>query len=187
MADLECFDVEKREDSTKPAADYKRRCEKFFNDSSFNRALYVFASKSWSKRIIWGVVVLVAIAGFLTVTIIDIIRLAREPTSTSITLTREKKLNFPAVTICSLSVFDTDVLEDSFGHSVVDDLENLFEEVQTHSNVAGCKSIANNLADYTGYNVSWGELTSLTKYNLTDLIMECSFVVAGTVVMILNR
>ena len=169
----ESFDIEKRENPIKP--DCRRRCGKFFNDSTFNGVLYVFASKSWSKRIFWGMVVLAAIAGFLTVTIMSIIRLTREPISTSITLTRERKLSFPAVTICSLSFFNTDVLETQ-GQNVVVDLEELFNKVYMFSNITGCKSVANNLANSTGYNVSWGELTYLARYNLSDLIVECSFV-----------
>ena len=173
MADLESSDIEKRENPIKH--DCRRRWETFFNDSSFNGVLYVFASKSWSKRIFWGVVVLAAVSAFLTVTIMSIIRLSREPISTSITLKRESKLSFPSVTICSLSIFNTDVLETQ-GQNVVADLEELFNKAHMHSNIAGCKSVANKLANYTGCNVSWGELTYLTKYNLSDLIMDCSFV-----------
>ena len=86
--------------------DWRRRAEKFFENSTFNAALYMFASKSRTKRILWAVVVLAAIGGFGTVTYKHINTLVNEPISTSITLTRGNEVEFPAVTVCSLSLLN---------------------------------------------------------------------------------
>ena len=66
--------------------------QEVFEDSTCHGTLYMFASKSWAKRIFWGVVLLVAIGAFVYVTITHIITLAGNPISTSITLTTEHQL-----------------------------------------------------------------------------------------------
>ena len=168
----ESFYVEDGKESIKPS--WKRRSEKFFNDSTFNGMLYIFASKSWIKRLFWAVVILIAIGGFCTITVLNILTLVREPIATSITLTREKELLFPAVTICSLSLLNTTTLE-SGGETVVNDLISLFNEVQLNSNISGCKFYANRLASNTGRNVSWGELTNLAQNDLSTLLKTCTY------------
>ena len=166
------FDYEEGKEPIKPS--WRRRSEKFFNDSTFNGALYVFASKSWIKRIFWAVVVLTAIGGFCAITVLNIITLVREPIATSITLTREEELTFPAVTVCSLSLLNTTTLE-SGGDTVVNDLISLFDEVQLNSDISGCRFYANRLASNTGRNVSWGELTNIAQNDLSALLKTCTY------------
>ena len=134
----------------------------------------MFTSKSWIKRIFWALVILIAIGGFCTITVLNVITLVREPIATSITLTREEELMFPAVTICSLSLLNTTTLA-SVGDTVVSDLISLFDEVQQRSNISGCKFIANRLASITGQNVSWGELTNLAQNELPTLLKTCTY------------
>ena len=87
-------DEETSRQSYRTRRNFSRRCktrtEEFFNDSSFHGILYPFASKSWIKRILWAVIILTAIGGFLIISYINFSLLAREPISTSITLTRKK-------------------------------------------------------------------------------------------------
>ena len=176
----EPFDTEKGVDPPKPPLPgWKRRSNKFFEQSTFNGALYMFASTSWTKRILWMVVVLAAIGGFWYVTITHIIRLVREPISTSITLTRENKLPFPAVTVCSLSILNTTKLRsagnnDDNGESVIDNLVDFFAEAEGN-NIPGCQSIASNLVSDTGFDVNWGELTQLARNDRSALISSCTF------------
>ena len=151
---------------------WKKRAKKFFENSTFNGALYIFASKSWIKRIFWGSIVIIAIGGFSAVTISDIIQLAREPIGTSITLTRERELDFPAVTICSLSLLNVTTLE-SGGANVVNDLIDLLDTAST--NPSQCGTIANRLATNTGEDVGWGELTNLAKNDLKELLQQCTY------------
>ena len=166
----ETFDYEKGEETIKPS--WRRRAEKFFDDSTFNGALYIFASKSWIKRIFWLLIITVAIGGFWAVTVADIIRLVREPIATSITLTREGELGFPAVTICSLSLLNITTL-DSGGETVVNDLIDLFDFAATDP--PECRRIANQIARNTGQNISWGELTNLANNDLRVLLKECTY------------
>ena len=166
----EAFEIEKGEQPSKPAA--VSRCKKFFDDSSFNAALYMFASKSWLKRILWGVALLLAIGAFGYVTITHIIRLAREPISTSITLTRENELTFPAVTICSLSLLNITTIESNFP-GTVNNLQTLFSEVQDNSNIQSCMNVASTIVSDIGMNPNWGDLTYITR---SDPIRSCRFV-----------
>ena len=156
------FDYEKGEETIKPS--WRRRAEKFFNNSTFNGALYVFASKLWLKRIFWGVIIVIVTGGFCVVTVEDIIWLVCEPTATSITLIRQRELSFPAVTICSLNLLNTTTLE-STGATVVNDLNRL-----SGADPPECKVILNKVVDNTGINVSWGEITNLASNNLSVLL-----------------
>ena len=105
-----------------------------------------------------GIGLLIAVGGFSTVTILNIMTLAQEPTSTSITITRENELEFPAITICSLSLLNKTILQ-SGGDNVVDALTLLLSAVQQETpNLESCKMIANNLASTTQLNISWGGL-----------------------------
>ena len=167
----EIFDCEKGEENGKPSC--RRRAEKFFNNSTFNGALYIFASKSWFKRIFWGVILAIAIGGFCAVTIINIIRLVRdELIATSITQTRKSQLSFPAVTICSLSLLNTAKLG-SGGPTVIDDLDILFKKSAT--DLPACKVIANQIANYTGLNISWGGLTNIASNDFLVLFKYCTY------------
>ena len=105
-------------------------------------------------------------------TIESIIRLVREPIATSITLTRESQLSFPAVTICSLSLLNLTTLG-SGGPTVIDDLDRLFEESAT--DLPACRGIANQIARNTGENISWGELTNLARNDLPVLLRSCTY------------
>ena len=153
-------------------------CEDFRDDSTCGAILYMFQDK-YNKYVkaFWIVVVLLSASGFVALTIYDIVKLAREPISTSITLTRESELNFPAVTICSLSIFDTKTLDSVIkGTSVSDRFIELFDEVQVKGNITKCKSIARSLVKDTGYDVNYGELANLTKHNLNVLLKDCRYV-----------
>ena len=68
--------------------------------------------------------------------------LIRQPILTSIMLTSEEALAFPAVTICSLSLLNTTKL----GPDVTDKLISLFDDVQFNSDQASCKVRANEVA-----------------------------------------
>ena len=152
----------------------KTRTEEFFNDSSFHGILYPFASKSWIKRILWAVIILTAIGGFLIVSYINFSLLAREPISTSITLARKKEITLPAVTICSLSLLNITTVE-SGGFNIQGELNELFNDIMERSNIQTCKSHANRLASTTGQNISWGELIDIAQNNISALLMNCSF------------
>ena len=172
----EQFEYEKIEGPAKPSL--KKRAKEFFDDSTFNGILYMFASKSWVTRIVWALVLLTAIGGFCTVTILNILMLVNQPISTSITITRENKLAFPAVTICSLNLLNVTTLESASSNTmnVVDDLTDLFDKVRLEPpDNESCKTIANNLANNTGRNISWGELITIAGNDFTALLEMCTY------------
>ena len=120
------------------------------------------------------------------ITIADIIQLACEPIATSIMLTRENELSFPAVTICSLSLLNITTLE-SAGSSVVNDLIEFFDIAST--NLPECKRIANKVASIdTSYNISWGELINIVNNDLSVLLIGTAHMKGKSVELkILNR
>ena len=163
--------------SDKTDPDCIEKCENFRDDSTCSAILYMFQDK-YNKylKAFWLVVVLLSASGFVALTIYNIVKLAREPISTSITLTRESELNFPAVTICSLSIFDTVVLDSVIKGGVSTRFIDLFDAVQVEEDIPKCKTIAQSLVKDTNYNVNYGELANLTKHNLNVLLKDCRYV-----------
>ena len=153
---------------------WRKRCEEFVSESSFGDVLYVFLSKSWIKRIFWALVILTAIGGFVTVTTLNIRMLLREPISTSITLKREDKLDFPSVTICNLNVLDATKLS-SVGSNVVGNLTTLFNAILDYQDSDSCTNVAKSLASQTQFNIGWGDLTALAGYDLTTILLTCVY------------
>lgn len=171
----ETFEYERVEGTTRST--WKRRIKEFVEMSSFGGILYMFNSKSWIKRIFWATILLTAVAGFFTVTILNILILAKDPFSTSITSTREKELKFPAVTICSLSLLNTTTLGSAaVGIDINNELTGLFADVRDFSNLTRCRQRANALASSTELNISWGELISFAGNDFAMLLRNCTFV-----------
>ena len=168
---MACYDPKKGE------PDERGKARKFFEDSTFNGALYMFDTGSILKRIFWGLVLLIAIGGFLAVTGWNFYQLARDPTSTSISLTRESELTFPAVTICSLNLLNITTLRVLFPTEdrIVSDMIKLFADVRTN-NIEACQSTARNLAANIGISPNWGNLTNLAKNELDKFLISCRFI-----------
>ena len=150
------------------------RLKKFGDNSSLSAAVYEFKSKSIIKRLLWGLIVILAIAGFCCITGLSIKMLIDEPISTSITEMRQDELEFPAVTVCSLSFLDSAVLS----NSVVNQLIALFTAGQPPNvpPLTECISIANKITSDTGIDIGFGNLIlDLAKNDLISLIEQCFF------------
>ena len=171
----ESFEYGRVEGSTRPSS-WKKRAKEFANDTSFGAILYGFAGESWIKRVVWALILIAAVGGFCTVTILNILMLVKEPISTSITLTRESSLQFPAVTICSLSLFNTTTLKSAAEPHVEDDLTSMFAAVQDDSDIESCKQYANSVMYKIGKNPGWGELINLTGNDFSALLRNCMYV-----------
>ncbi len=185
------FEMEKRNNENGDATDtpsekrkWVHHLQKFGDNSSFSAAVYEFKSKSICKRLLWGSIILLAIAGFFFITAQSIILLIEEPISTSITEMRQTKLEFPAVTVCSLSFINTTVLTEFTDNNQVPQynlqkqLSTLFETASLPNTppLAQCVSVANEIANRTGRNISFGNLVSDTARNDPGkLIVACSF------------
>ena len=163
--------------------EWAHRLETFGDNSSFSAAVYEFKSKSILKRFLWGLIVVSAVAGFCYITAENIKELIEEPISTSITENRQNELEFPAVTVCSLSFLNTTVLEEATkdlgisGFDIETELEALFAYAQeTPPNSDNCEARAQNIMDKTNYQGGFSSLlTDLARNNPTDLVIKCSF------------
>ena len=155
--------------------------KKFCDESSFSAVAYGFRNKPCFLRILWAGVVVLLIAGFCAVTLQGIILLAKEPTATSIKLTREESVDFPAVTICNLNIInDTSLLVlNTPGYDVSSKLNELFIAARsTPPNEQGCKDIAREAVQNIdpAYNVNFGGLTTFARFYPKNLILSCSYI-----------
>ncbi len=153
------------------------RLGKFGDHSSLSATVYEFRSKSIVKRILWGLIVLLAIAGFCYITGKSINMLIEEPISTSITEMRKRELEFPAVTVCSLSFLNATVLKD-FSKDQYNRLVQMFAAGGPPNvpPLTECISIANDISSRTGFDVGFGNLIlGVAKNDLIGLIAKCSF------------
>ena len=120
----------------------------------------IFTSKSIIRRLFWLMIVLGATAGCLNNVNDRIIYLAGQPTSTTVSLTRQPSLTFPAVTVCNLNQFRRDHV-----NSIHPNLSRLLRDVyytdpDDPTDVELCKSEVVNFTTMAG-------LTSLSLQNLS--------------------
>ena len=81
----------------------KRKFKKFVSHTKIEGLRHIFLGTSKIRRSIWLILFLTALAVCLYTIIASIIFLASKPTATTISLQREQRLSFPAVTICNLN------------------------------------------------------------------------------------
>ena len=162
--------------------EWKKRFKNFGENSSFSAAVYEFKSTSILKRVFWGAVVFAAVVGFCVITALSIRMLIQEPISTSITLEQQESLNFPAVTVCSLSFLNTTQLEElslASGlpyYAIPEYLDDLLISATTIPNLPRCRNVANHITMETGYDNGFGTLVIRDARNdPLQLVTECSF------------
>ena len=81
-----------------------RRFLKYIESTPTHGVVHIFTGKSKVRRLFWLVIVLGALAGCLLNIVDRIVYLVRQPTTTTISVSREHSLTFPVVTICNLNV-----------------------------------------------------------------------------------
>ena len=163
--------------------EWKKRFKNFGENSSFSAAVYEFKSTSILKRVFWGAVVFAAVVGFCVITALSIRMLIQEPIGTSITVEQQESLNFPAVTVCSLSFLNTTQLDefsraaglpDDAITSNLDDL--LISATSIPNDLPGCRNVANQITTDTEYDNGFGTLIIRDARNdPRRLVTECSF------------
>ncbi len=167
LQQLELDEASENVDATRTNKEWAvHSLKKFGGNSSLSAAVYEFKSKSIVKRLLWGLIVISAIAGFCYITAQSINMLIEEPISTSITEMRQKELEFPAVSVCSLSFLDTTVIKDLSKDQYNDENFLVYQLVQLFAageppNVpplTGCNSIANDFSNRTGLDIGFGKL-----------------------------
>ena len=85
----------------------------YIENTTAHGVVRIFSNRSILRRLFWLLIVLGAAAGCLNNCINRIRFLASGPTSTTISVDRERLLNFPAVTFCNLNIFTRDGLNRS--------------------------------------------------------------------------
>lgn len=99
-----------------------QRFTKYIESSTAHGVVHIFIGKSHIRKIFWLFIVLASTTACLYNCIDRIRFLASGPTATTITLNRQKEIDFPAVTICNLNMLRRDYL-DSLGLSEI--IQNL--------------------------------------------------------------
>ena len=177
------FSTSTRQPNASPPKDSRewfRRLDKFGDNSSFSATVYEFRSKSTCKRLLWGLIIVAALAGFGYITSQNVYMLIREPIQTSITENREKELEFPAVTICSLSFANKtklDSISESLQYPLRDRLLQVFDIAQrVPPDEEGCMNAAQHIASYANYTGGFSQLiTKTARVNILDLVELCTF------------
>ena len=101
-----------------------RYFRKYIDNTTAHGVVRIFTGKSIIRRLFWLVIVLGATAGCLNNVIDRIIYLAGQPTSTTVSITRQPSLTFPAVTVCNLNQFRRDYV-----NSIHPNLSRLLRDV----------------------------------------------------------
>ena len=150
--------------------------KKYIESTTAHGVVRIFSSKSIIRRLFWLVIVLAAAGGCLY-NISDRIRfLISAPTSTTISVNRESRLDFPAVTVCNLNRFRRDVLD---AVNLTDFMQAAFLLVDDSG---ACDDIVQSVRDDPssgGVNplreVVYEELSYIARSVLDDFIFDCYF------------
>ena len=116
-------------------------------------------------RLVWLAVVLGATIGCL-ITITDRIKyLISDPLSTTISVTKEHALTFPAVTVCNLNIWRAD----SFDETILGLIrEQVNQNISDELNCDALESIFTNIPTFEELNVQ-------ARYRVEELITRCEF------------
>lgn len=99
---------------------------KWLDDTTIHGAVHVFKSRSILRRVLWTLVFVGAVIGCLYTIGDQIRRYAGFPTSTTITLTRNREgLEFPAVTLCNFNIAQKTIAEMIEVEDAIADLQNV--------------------------------------------------------------
>lgn len=117
-------------------------------------------------RVIWFSVVLGSTIGCL-VTITDRIKyLISDPLSTTISVTKQPALTFPAVTVCNLNLWRADSFDAALSGLV---RQQVYQN--NSSNELNCEDLESLFSNISTYE----ELTVQARYHVEDLIISCEF------------
>ena len=153
-----------------------RYFRKYIDNTTAHGVVRIFTSKSIIRRLFWLVIVLGATAGCLNNVIDRIIYLAGQPTSTTVSITRQPNLTFPAVTVCNLNQFRRDYV--NFIHPNLSRLLRgvYYTEPDDPTDRELCKSKVVNfttMADLT--SLSLQNLSIIGSDSVSEFILFCVF------------
>lgn len=148
---------------------------KYVESTTAHGVVRIFTGKSIIRRLFWLVIVLTAAGGCLY-NISDRIRyLISSPTSTTVSITRQSELTFPAVTVCNLNFFRRSVLDERN----LTDLVQSAIILQDSLGLEGCDSFVDSFSTTEVYTplreTTYEELTQVARNILEDFIIDCYF------------
>ena len=145
----------------------------YIESTTAHGVVRIFKGKSIVRRLFWLVIVLAAAGGCLY-NISDRIRfLISSPTSTTISVTRNTSLSFPAVTVCNLNNLRASVLN---GRNLTDLIQSATFLV-TEENAASCQEEVESLIIQSDNlsNITYEELIVQARQHVEEFILDCYF------------
>ncbi len=153
------------------------RFSKFIKSTPTHGVVHIFTGKSKIRRVFWLIIVLGAAAGCLVTVINSILFLVSRPTSTTLSVSRQGSLNFPAVTVCNLNLIRRSYLESMHLADAVREILNL-EPGESGFNESECNDSLNAVLEETlGSNVSidFNTVTFEGRHFLELFVVDCTF------------
>ena len=148
---------------------------KYIENTTAHGVVRIFSGKSYIRRLFWLVIVLGSAAGCLNNVINRFIFFAGSPTSTTLALTRQDNLTFPAVTVCNLNQFRRDAVDEihpDFTYALRDVFySGLLDNETLDSNC----SLAEFVERENLPNLSLEELYFRAMDPFDELILDCFF------------
>ncbi len=166
--------MEKNQEKVSPTKNlFKKDCSRFKkyiqSSSTADGVVYIFIGKSYIRKAFWLLIVLTCASACLY-NIIDRIQfLASSPTTTTFKLTRQQKIDFPAVTICNLNMLRRDYLRNL---SLSDAVFNLLLS-ETQDGEGNCSDWLQSVSDLP--NITYQQLFATGKQDLENLIIGCQY------------
>ena len=151
---------------------FKKDCSRFrkyIKSSTPHGVVHIFIGKSKIRKAFWLLIVLACAAVCLHNVIERIRFLASAPSTTTIKITRNQQIDFPAVTICSLNMLEKDYLKTLGLDEIVPDIL-LSESEEHHGNCSERLREAPNLP-----NITYQQMFASGKHDLETLIVGCLY------------
>ena len=150
---------------TDSETDRRANLNEFLESTTFHGVKYVFFSRRWWVRLIWGLLVIAAWTGFLLQAYKSISRFISFPTSTTITVESPESLEFPAITACNFNYFVNSSITDNLVRSALSKVSFIDRPEFTDEDKA--------ILDFNLFG--WETLTETAGIQADDFILECSW------------
>ncbi|XP_072014236.1 acid-sensing ion channel 1A-like [Amphiura filiformis] len=144
-------------------------------ETSFSGLKHVAENSSARRRLIWLLVVLLALSGLMYQIVRSTEKFMRRPTSTKLTYEEKDELDFPAITICNMNMFSQTSLRAAYGGLY--ELQNVgFDEIKLLFPFAGLVDHSDTpLPDQFPGGSSLFEFVKENAHTKEETIKACQF------------
>ncbi|XP_072014394.1 acid-sensing ion channel 5-like [Amphiura filiformis] len=152
---------------------------KYSKETSFSGLKYVGMRGNATRRLIWLLVVLLALSGLVYQIVNCTDKFIRRPSSTKLTYEKKDELDFPAVTICNTNMFRLDTLGQVFNGiwpaytAGIPQIQQLFPSLQIGEDVG--EDVMYDLPDEYPGNMSLYEFIVKNAHTKEGSIKLCRF------------